>query len=117
MLVVTREVLQTHGYHVITASSGEEALPIFEDLLNSSEHRTPDVVISDLRMPGMMGTEVAARIKEMSPDTSVIILSAFLEEAEPEDLEVAELALEKPYDLQELSRIVGELLSSGAPAG
>ncbi|MBD3291880.1 MAG: response regulator, partial [Armatimonadia bacterium] len=116
MLVVTREVLQTHGYHVVTASSGEEALSIFEDLMASTEHRTPDVVISDLRMPGMMGTEVARRIKELSPDTSVIILSAFLEEVEPEELEVAELALEKPYDLQELSRIVGDLMTSGTAA-
>ena len=116
MLVVTREVLQTHGYHVITASSGEEALPIFEELLEDPERRTPGVVITDLRMPGMLGTEVAARIKQLSSDTRVIILSAFLEEAEPEDLEVAELALEKPYDLQELSRIVGELMSEGAEA-
>lgn len=116
MLVVTRKVLQTHGYNVVTAASGEEALALFEELLNDPERGTPHVVITDLRMPGMMGTELASRIKELNPDTRVIILSAFLEEAEPGELEVAELALEKPYDLQELSRIVGELLSEGTAA-
>ncbi|MFW5866703.1 MAG: response regulator [Armatimonadota bacterium] len=117
MLVVLREVLQTHGYRVITASSGEEALPRFEEMLSSSETRAPDVVITDLRMPGMMGTEVAAKIKNLSPETGVIILSAFLEEAELEELEVAEIALEKPYDLHELSRIVGELIGNAGAAG
>lgn len=116
MLVVTRKVLQTHGYNVVTAASGEEALALFEELLNDPERGTPHVVITDLRMPGMMGTELASRIKELNPDTRVIILSAFLEEAEPGELEVAELALEKPYDLQELSRIVGELLLEGTAA-
>jgi len=67
-------------------------------------------------MPGMLGTEFAARIKALSPETRVIILSAFLEEAEPEQLEIAELALEKPFDLHELSRIVGELMAEGAAA-
>jgi len=116
MLTVTREVLQTHGYRVVTASCGEEALPIFEEILSDPDQRTPGVVITDLRMPGMLGTEFATRIKALSPETRVIILSAFLEEAEPEQLEVAELALEKPYDLQKLSRIVGELMAEGAAA-
>ncbi|GEM_PF-568406 len=116
MLTVTREILQTHGYAVVTASSGEEALPIFEQMLRDPGRRTPGVVITDLRMPGMMGTEVAARIKRLSPQTRVIILSAFLEEARPEELEVAELAIEKPYDLQRLSRIVGELMVEGSAA-
>jgi hypothetical protein len=41
-----------------------------------------------------------------------MILSAFLEEARPEELEIADLALEKPCDLQKLSRrIVGALIS------
>lgn len=116
MLVVTREVLQTHGYQVVTAASGEEALSTFRDMMESSELRAPDVVITDLRMPGMPGTELAWRLKELSPHTSIIILSAFLEEAAPEELEVAEMALEKPYDLQELSRLVGELLGNGTAA-
>ncbi len=117
MLVVLREVLQTHGYRVITASSGEEALPIFEDMLASHRSGAPDVVITDLRMPGMPGTEVAARIKQLRPETGVIILSAFLEEATAEDLGVAELALEKPYDLHELSRLVGDLIAGDRVAG
>lgn len=116
MLVVTREVLQTHGYHVLTVPSGEEALSVFKELLEDAERNTPGVIVTDLRMPGMRGTEFAARIKELAPHTSIIILSGFLAEAEPEELEVAELVLEKPCDLHELGRIVGELMSDNATA-
>jgi len=115
MLVVTREVLQTHGFRVLTAGSGEEALPIFEQAHAGPGAATPRVVITDLRMPGMTGTELARQIKETAPDTYIIVLSAFLEEADAEDLAVADMALEKPFDLQELSRIVGDVISPNAP--
>jgi DNA-binding response OmpR family regulator/two-component sensor histidine kinase len=111
MLVLMREVLQTHGFQVVTASSGTEGLSLFEELLADQKRRTPDVVITDLRMPGTPGTEVAARVKELRPQTAVVILSAFLEEARPEELEIAELVLQKPCDLQKLSRTVGALIS------
>jgi len=114
MLLVTREVLQTHGFRVVTAQSAEEALAMFEEALDDPSIQGPQVVISDLRMPGMQGTDFARRIKEIAPDTRVIILSAFLQEADPDALDAADIALEKPYDLQELSKIVGEFLKSGA---
>ncbi|MGC9318495.1 MAG: response regulator [Armatimonadota bacterium] len=114
MLVVTREVLQSSGYRVLTSKSGEEALQLFESAMRDPETGQPGVVITDLRMPGMLGTELATRIKQMAPSTRIIVLSAFLEEADPDDLSVADLALEKPYDLQRLCRIVQEQLSEAA---
>ncbi|MEA3399817.1 MAG: response regulator [Armatimonadota bacterium] len=114
MLVVTREVLQSSGYQVITSKSGEEALKLFERALGECRSGQPGVVITDLRMPGMQGTELARHIKEMAPSTRIIVLSAFLEEADPDDLSVADLALEKPYDLHKLCSIVGEQLSQTA---
>lgn len=113
MLVVTREVLQANGYSVVTATSAEEAMTIFEETLKNDEHETPQVVITDLRMPGMSGTDLAARLKELEPRTRVILLSAFLEEAEPAALDQADMAFEKPFDLQRLCHIVDELVAGG----
>jgi len=116
MLVVTREVLQTHGFEVLTALSTEEALPLFTALASDPERAAPRVVITDLRMPGRPGTELAREIKRIAPKTQVILLSAFLEEADPEGLEFADMALEKPFDLQKLSGIVRDMVARDAPA-
>lgn len=112
---VTRDILETDGYAVQCASSAEEAIQTFEETINGSDDRIPGVVISDLMMPGMHGTELAHRIKQLAPETRVIILSAFVDEIEPEALEIADVVLHKPCDLQDLSRIVGDLLADGEP--
>lgn len=111
MLVVTREVLQAEGLTVLTAAGGEEAVALFEQVAADPTRPTPCVVVTDLRMPGMAGSEVGRRIKQMAPSTRVVLLSAYLDEAPPEALEVADLALEKPYDLRELSRMVRGLMA------
>lgn len=110
MLDVTREVLQSHGLTVLTASNGNEALEIFLAAREDPDRPTPTVVVTDLRMPDMTGAELAREIKRTAPDTHVIILSAFLDEVEPAELEIADMTFEKPFDLQELSKIVRRLL-------
>lgn len=114
MLVVTREVLQAEGLTVLTAASGEEAVALFEEAMADPNRPTPGVVVTDLRMPGIWGGEVGRRIKELAPDTRVVLLSAYLDDAPPEALEVADLALEKPCDLGELSRMVRGLMDTRA---
>ena len=57
-------------YSVALAENGAKALETFE-------HRKADVVVLDIRMPGMTGLEVLGRLKEVDPDVEVILLSAF----------------------------------------
>ncbi len=64
--------LQKVGYDVHDASSAEEALT----LLSENNY---DLVISDLRMPGMSGLELLQHIREYTPDLGVIIITAFAE--------------------------------------
>lgn len=67
---VLAEVLGAHGHRVVTASSGEEALALFR--------KDPfPVVFTDIRMPGMTGTELLRAIKELRPSTEVIIMTAY----------------------------------------
>ena len=55
------------------ASDGLEVLPLAERL-------KPDVLITDVAMPGLYGLEVARRVRELTPGTGVVILSRYLSE-------------------------------------
>jgi two-component system NtrC family response regulator len=62
--------LQEAGYLVYAAASGEDGLHLFSE-------ETPALVISDMKMPGMDGMQVLKAIKEISPETLVIMITAF----------------------------------------
>jgi UDP-3-O-[3-hydroxymyristoyl] N-acetylglucosamine deacetylase len=61
-------VLEDEGFQVGTAKSGEEAIGIFQQ-------EKPEVTLLDIWMPGMDGIEVLKRLKWMSPDCQVIMIS------------------------------------------
>ncbi|MCK4534889.1 MAG: response regulator, partial [Syntrophobacterales bacterium] len=60
--------LKSDGYDVITAYGGEEGLNMFR-------RESPDIVLTDIKMPGVDGIEVLKRIKDLDPDTEVIIIT------------------------------------------
>jgi two-component system NtrC family response regulator len=62
--------LQEAGYEVSAAVDGGTGLALFDE-------REPDLVITDLKMPGVTGFQVLAAIKERVPATPVIVLTAF----------------------------------------
>ena len=64
------KTLQRVGYQVSAAASGEEAL----DMLVEQNF---DVVLTDIRMPGLTGVELLARIKEKAPDSIVILMTGY----------------------------------------
>jgi DNA-binding NarL/FixJ family response regulator len=67
---VAREVVQaTMGFeHVGDATSGEEALALAESL-------DPDLILIDLRMPGIDGLETARRLRVSRPDATTVLIS------------------------------------------
>jgi DNA-binding NtrC family response regulator len=62
--------LNKAGYCTAVAENGEKALELF------SEYRH-QIVLTDLNMPGIGGDEVLRQVKKTSPDTPVIIITAF----------------------------------------
>ena len=64
------KTLQRIGYQVDSAASGEEAL----DLIDKSQY---EVILTDIRMPGISGVDLLSHIREKSPDTSVIMVTGY----------------------------------------
>ena len=70
MRELVHDVLKDRGHQVTTAGSGQEALK----LLAEQDYA---VVLTDLRMKGMLGTELLAEIRRLYPDIGVILMTAF----------------------------------------
>jgi len=70
LLTVLSDMMRAGGHAVTTASSGEEALGLFDPAAH-------DVVITDLGMPRVNGWQVAERVKTRSPDTAVFLLTGW----------------------------------------
>lgn len=64
------KTLQRVGYVVTEAASGEEALEVM-----ANEHF--DVILTDIRMPGLDGVELLRRVKDEAPDAIVILMTAY----------------------------------------
>ncbi len=97
-------------YEVVSVSSGEEALAKLDTV-------TPGLVIADVHMPGATGYEVSRQVKERLPGVPVLLLVGTFEPFDEGEFQNcgADRFLKKPFDSQELLRIVGEL-ESAAPA-
>ena len=70
--IVLSELLKDEGYEVFTADSAEAALP----LLRTTDL---DLVLTDMKMPGMDGIEFLKKIKEFDPELPVILITAYAE--------------------------------------
>ncbi|MDL1965301.1 MAG: response regulator [Candidatus Desulfofervidus auxilii] len=60
--------LRSEGYEVMTAASGKEGIEIFR-------RENSPIVLTDIKMPGMDGIEVLKKIKQINPETEVIIIT------------------------------------------
>ena len=95
--------LGQRGYQVLEASTGSEALDVFE-----SHQGDVDLVVSDVVMPEMDGPTLMEKLRRDRPDLKIIFISGYAEDsfrkhlAENEDF----MFLQKPFDLKELAAAV-----------
>jgi len=104
--MIIGEILQEEGYTSITASSGMEAL----DFLNNE---IIDLVLTDVKMPGMSGIQLLEKIKELNPDIPVIIMTAYgsVEKAVDAMHKGAYTFILKPFENQALIAHITKALS------
>ena len=70
MLELAEFHLQSQGYEAVSVQTGEEGLKMVE----GSKF---DVVLTDLQLPDLSGMEVVKRLKELSPDSEIIMISGY----------------------------------------
>jgi two-component system cell cycle sensor histidine kinase/response regulator CckA len=99
--------LTRHGYTVLEASQGEEALQIAQD-----HHEEIHLLLTDLVMPAMGGRELAHRLLQRRPHVRVLYTSGYTDEAiVPHDvIESGSAFIEKPFTPADLLRNVREVL-------
>jgi two-component system cell cycle sensor histidine kinase/response regulator CckA len=104
---VAGRILSGAGYHVLAADGGHQALE-----LAARHEGTIDLLVSDVVMPGMLGTEVAERLVEARPGTRVLYMSGYAQPvlASQGTLEPGIALLEKPFTAEDLLGAVRERL-------
>jgi PAS domain S-box-containing protein len=107
-LELIRQVLESQGATVMTAASADQALRLMET-------QPPDVLISDIGMPGMDGYQFMRQMRAAEPKNRRIPALALTAFARPDDRKHAILAgyqahLAKPFDMAELAIVVAGLV-------
>ena len=108
ILEVCATMLKRLGYQVLEAIDGQRAIDIFE-----KEKDAIDLVLLDMRMPGMNGATVYDRLIGMQPNVKVILFSGFFENKHIRKiLENANVDLiQKPVRLKQMSQKLENMLS------
>ena len=98
-------LLHDDGYEVAVGYDAETALRLLEA-------QEPDLVLTDLRLPGLDGLELLGRIRQMHPSTMVIVMTAYgtVKNAVKAMKLGAEDYLSKPVDVEELELVVSRAL-------
>jgi PAS domain S-box-containing protein len=99
-----RTILERHGYCVLVADDGQQAVEIYRE-----RWRQIDLVILDLTMPRLSGREALERLRQINPAARVLLASGYAAGLEPSTLPVYGL-LDKPYRAPDLARLVRDAL-------
>ena len=104
---VGKEILGILSYKVVTAGSGEKGIEVYQQNRDQI-----DIVILDMVMPSMGGTETYNRIKEINPDAKFLLSSGY-----SIDKEASEILnggrngfIQKPFSINQLSKKIEEIL-------
>ncbi len=102
--MVTRALLEEHGYRVLEASNGLEGLKLWEQQGSSI-----GLLVTDLVMPsGVSGHQLASRLKEYRPDLKIIFTSGYSAEIAGRQIQLrhAENFLQKPFPANQLLHMI-----------
>lgn len=103
--ILLNEVMVREGYETYQAANGVQAIDIVQN-------HAPDLILLDMKIPGMDGIEILKRVKNIAPDICVIIMTAYGELdmiQEARDLG-AITHFSKPFDIDDIRKAVRDYL-------
>jgi PAS domain S-box-containing protein len=105
-------ILLQQGFDVLTAANGSEALR-----LAAAHPRPPDLLLTDVVMPGMTGRELADRLRHQHPQVKVLFVRGYTDDAllKRGVMEAREALLAKPFQPRELAARVRQILDAKLP--
>jgi two-component system cell cycle sensor histidine kinase/response regulator CckA len=108
---IVSRVLTTHGYRVLEASRGDDALALWR--AHHGETGRIDLLVTDVMMPGSTGRELVHELRAIEPSLPVLFTSGYLEDAATagDDARITQY-LEKPFATAKLLLAVRQLLAT-----
>ncbi|NLN38870.1 MAG: response regulator, partial [Smithella sp.] len=104
---VTGKLLEELGYHMITAASGPEAIEIYAE-----KYAQIDLVIIDMIMPGMSGSDTFDELKAINPSVRAVLSSGYSLNGKAQAImdKGVRVFLQKPYRLNDLAQKIRQAL-------
>ena len=108
ILDTASDLLEALGYTVHRASTGQEAAATYRD-----KRREIDLVVLDMILPGISGSEVLKMLQEIDPGVKVVLSSGYgLQDDVQNVMEMGCCAfVQKPYKFAELSRVIHQAIN------
>ena len=103
-----QEELEDEGYKVTAAADGEEALRMVPEI-------KPDLVVMDIKMPGISGVDALCKIKEYDKNIPVILCSAYGEYKQDFSCWASDAYVVKSASLDELKNAIADVLKKKYP--
>ena len=97
-----REMLEAEGREIVACANGEDALVLWEK-------RAFDVILTDISLPGMSGTDLARRILAKDPNKWIVLCSGYHYRQGLATLGPNVRSLPKPFELDELDALMCEI--------
>ncbi len=105
----TRRLLERHGWRVLDAANGDDAISLFRAHADELA-----VMLSDVRMPIMDGVQLAALIRDVRPDFPIVFFSDDLDQADAVILSSIAL-VQKPFSTADLLRALQAAVAQRQP--
>jgi CheY-like chemotaxis protein len=102
----TMAVLRNAGYELLEAANAEEALEVA-----GGHHGPIHLLLTDMVMPGLTGTELANHLRAIHPESRVLLVSGYSEALVDQELDESMLYLQKPFTPDQLTKTVAKAVS------
>jgi signal transduction histidine kinase/ActR/RegA family two-component response regulator len=111
VLAVLGELLEALGQTVTTAQGGVEGLARLREKADAPPEQRPEIVFTDLGMPGVAGWDIAREVRELFPEAFVVLVTGWGVQIDPEDARTkgVDYLLGKPFTVEDVESVLRKI--------